>query len=242
MEQRYCRREAWSVTVRPACGEITCTAQTGPTHREQPKRGEAQDPERAAKEAVRRARTKVRRLCCQHGLTRLWTLTLAPAYATHDYTVLGELVRRFQERLRERFPGEPYLIVAELHPEGHGWHLHMLLGRYHPESDITGLWPFGFVSARKIRTKGDGGRREASRRAAHYAAKYIAKATEEVPAGTHRYWRPQGMSVEELHAEVHSSEIHRLLCLYKGSEPVQFLWKSADDPEWRGPPTIMYWW
>lgn len=214
----------------------------GPYDREHVPKGEGADQERAKAESVRRARTMVRRLVCEHGLTRLWTLTLAPEHATHDYTAFGALVRRFQERMSAAFPGEPYLLVAELHPEGHGYHAHMLLGRFHAEAEISSVWTLGFVAGRKIRTKGDGGRREGARRAAHYAAKYIGKCVDDVPVGAHRYWRPQGMAVLVLRAEVDAPEIHRLLTLYAGREPIQFMWRSADDPEWRGPPTMCWWW
>lgn len=245
MKQRYCdgsRQTPWNVTVRPGCGEMSAVLKTPPSPREHVKPGESSDPERSARESVRRASAMVRRLSCEFGLNRLVTLTFAPEHQVADRHALVSVVRSFQERLRKELPDLPYLIVSELHPGGHGYHLHMAIGRYVPKERIADLWGLGFVDVRRIKVKGHSGAREASRRAAHYVAKYIDKAMDEVPPGSHRYWRPQGLVIEEIRAECESADMQAVLALYVRKDRIQWFWTSAGEDDWRGPPCLAWRW
>jgi hypothetical protein len=92
---------------------------------------------------------------------------------------------RWVRRLREAIGVErlPYVLVPEFHKDGHV-HLHALLDRYVPEPVLAATWGLGFVDVRRFR--GSGGR-EAARKAAAYASKYVGKTFAAAGGGRHRY-------------------------------------------------------
>jgi hypothetical protein len=84
----------------------------------------------------------------------------------------------------------PYVVVPELHKDGHV-HLHVLVGFYLEQQRLEQLWPHGFVDSGKARAHGSGAR-EAARKAGAYAAKYLAKAFEDGAPRRHRYEVAEG--------------------------------------------------
>ena len=174
----------WTLTLYPEAGEAggSLSASLGG-------RGLAgrPDPERAAAEAARRARGKVRRYCAANRLNRLGTLTYA-GEGCHDPREVRADVAGFFKRLRAELGGEalPYLWVPEWHPGGHGLHVHFAVGRYVRQSLIRDAWGRGIVH---IKLLGDlpvgSGALEEARLAARYLAKYAGKAVDgERPAGS----------------------------------------------------------
>jgi len=139
--------------------------------------GWSSDPGRAAEEAARRARGKVRRYCAANGLNRFGTLTYR-GEGEHDPVAVRADIRRFFKGLRRGLGGEPfpYLWVPELHKWGHGWHVHFVVGQFVPRGLIESAWGRGFVHIKLIGDLpvGSGVRQEA-RVAARYASKYLSK-------------------------------------------------------------------
>lgn len=107
--------------------------------------GEAEDPERAADEAARRAQGKIRRYCTANGLNRLGTLTYA-GDGNHDPLLLREHMGEFFRSLRASLGGNafPYAWVPEWHKSGHGLHVHFAIGQYVKPSVIDAAWGHGF--------------------------------------------------------------------------------------------------
>jgi hypothetical protein len=103
------------------------------------------DPDRAAAEALRRARAKIRRYCAANRLNRLGTLTYADA--CRDQDALRRDVASFFKGLRRGLGGRPlpYLWVAEEHPGGHGLHAHFAVARFVKRSLIENAWGRGHV-------------------------------------------------------------------------------------------------
>lgn len=122
----------WSFTLCPDAREGGGSFQRGTrTVPEYVARGEARDPERAAAEAGRRARTNLRRYCAANGLNRLGTLTY-PGHGNHDPALLREHLGVFFRELRATTGGKafPYAWVPEWHKTGHGLHAHFVIGQY----------------------------------------------------------------------------------------------------------------
>jgi hypothetical protein len=96
----------------------------------------------------------------------------------------------FVRRLRAELDVEAmaYAVVPEFHADGHV-HLHVLLDRYVPQPTLARAWGRGWVDVRKF--QGSGGR-EAARKAAAYASKYVSKMFDEGVANRHRYEVGQG--------------------------------------------------
>lgn len=69
----------WALTVYPAAGEAGGGFVAARRRHATGVRGQAADPERAAKETARRGRGAVRRYCASNRLNRLGTLTYAGA-------------------------------------------------------------------------------------------------------------------------------------------------------------------
>lgn len=80
----------------------------------------------------------------------------------------------------------PYLSVLELHPGGHGYHVHMLVNAPYISQKVWHhrLWQKGFVSIRRIIATDVVGRRL---RIARYLVKYLRKAVDQVPPNSRRY-------------------------------------------------------
>ena len=131
--------------------------------------GGGADPERAAAEADRRARTKIRRYAVANRLNRFGTLTYA-GQGCHDPTGARWDVGAFFKALRPALGGRsfPYVWVPEWHPGGHGLHVHFAVGRDGAELLIRSTWGRGRVDIRLIGDLpiGSGEREEARSRGA----------------------------------------------------------------------------
>jgi hypothetical protein len=183
-------------TIRPKCREASVTiVRLGP-RAAGVNRGPAADPVRSAAEAGRRAARIVRRVAVEHRMCRLVTLTYRGA-GVHDRRRAVADVQQFVKRLRRRCPRVRYLWVLELHPGGHGWHVHMLTDRYISKSLLADTWGLGFVDARMIRGSGP----TAAKNAGRYAAKYVAKdalTAQGREPRAQRYGRSEGLGITEL--------------------------------------------
>ena len=167
-------RREWQLSLYPQAAEAggcLVTTRSGEAS------GRGADPERAAAEAIRRARAKIRRYGVANRLNRLATLTYAGA-GCHDPGELRRDVGAFFKALRPALGGQalPYVWVPEWHPGGHGLHVHFIVGRYVRQSLIREAWGRGIVHIKLIGDLpvGSGALAEA-RRAAGYLCKYIGK-------------------------------------------------------------------
>ncbi len=93
--------------------------------------------ERAAEEAARRARGKIRRYAAANRLNRLGTLTYR-GEGCHDPVALRAHLGGFFRELRDQLDagGFAYLWVPQWHPGGHGLHAHFAVGRFVPRRVI----------------------------------------------------------------------------------------------------------
>lgn len=210
-------------------------------------RGEARDPERAAAEAGRRARSKLRRYCAANKLNRLGTLTYR-GDGNHDPALLRDHLGDFFRQLRGRLGGKPlpYAWVPEWHKSGHGLHAHFAVGRYLKRKGIEAAWGHGFVHIKLIGglPVGSGALTEA-RIAATYLSKYVAKTFSDAQAremGLHRYDVAQGFQPKTLRLSGTSAQAVLVAASeVMGGEPTT-RWSSLESPEWQGAPAIWAQW
>jgi len=229
---------AWTVTAYPAAKEAVVSVQ--PTER--PPRSPSDKPvdhERAEYEARRRATTKVRRLCVENGLDRLWTLTYRVEPAGDEQVKRD--VGVFMEKMRERFPRWAYLYVVEHGSKSGRLHAHFATNAFVPKSAVAACWPHGFVDGRRLTS----GRAGDARAAATYLAKYVSK-----PDGELRHRRRSGRRyvpglmlkhtvVRILVRSEHHAEV--VLAEMMGGAP-NYVWRSCSAEDWRGPPCTVAWW
>jgi len=117
-------------------------------------------------------------------LSRLLTLTVDPSRvvdreAAHEE--IGEAWNRLKSFLESRYGSFSYIWVREEQENGYP-HLHVLVSRFLPHSEVAAAWSRtgmgDVVDLRKVE----------ARKAGHYIAKYLAKdAMATMPSGTHRY-------------------------------------------------------
>lgn len=201
-------------------------------------KGQAVDPARAAAESAARAGRIVRRLAVEHSLTRLVTLTYRGA-GQHNRDDVVKDVQHFVKRLRRRVKVR-YVWVLELHPGGHGWHVHMLLDRYVSKGLLGEVWGHGFVDARMIR----GPKGEAAKSAGRYAAKYLAKDAQTAQGrqpGQQRYGRSEGLGITEHRCYVGTFVTG--FTFVRSIVPRALEWfDCASLPRWTGPPCLVTSW
>lgn len=182
----------------------------------------------------RRARGRVRRYAIANRCTRLATFT----YAEEQWS--ARKVKRDWARLardlKGRWPDLAWVRVLELHPGGHGLHLHAGLSRYVPKAELAAMWGHGLVDVRKLRTKRGGG--EDARQAARYLAKYATKAAEADP-GEHAYEVAQGHqpATISLRGWDRQDAWERVIRSMGGEVP-SYQWDSGQVTDWRGPPVV----
>lgn len=103
MEGNKGPQPGWWLSLYPAAGEGGgCFVSSWAPGREYVARGKGSDPVRAAEEAGRRARARLRRYCAANGLNRLGTLTYA-GEGCHDTAQVRSDVARFFRYLRAGF-------------------------------------------------------------------------------------------------------------------------------------------
>jgi len=209
--------------------------------------GCAGEPARAAEEAARRARKKLRRYAVANGLNRLGTLTYGPPRCT-DPREVREHVGLFFRQLREGLGGQrlPYVWVPELHKDGVHFHVHFAVGRFVRQDLIKTTWGRGFVGIKRIGNMPVGsGRWEQARRNAGYLSKYVSKTFTEPglrPPGMHRYEVAQGFQPKETRLTGCSvQDVLDQASDLMGSTHV-YLWSSAEKEDWQGPPSIWARW
>ena len=211
--------------------------------------GPAADPERAALEASRRARGRLRRYCAANGLNRLGTLTYRPP-GCHDPRQARADAGRFFRRLRAGLGGDPfpYVWVPEWHKTDHGMHLHFAVGRFVPRSEIAEAWGHGFVHIKLLSgTPSGAGTWGEARRAAGYLSKYVAKTFGEDdqhkrPRGLHRFDVAQEFSSRAVRLYGDSpGEVVREASRLMGGWPAT-VWTSGQVEGWQGPPALWLQW
>ena len=235
-------RAFWGLNLFPNAAEAGgCLRLVGPRS----SGGFGADPDRAAAEAARRARTTVRRYTVANRLNRHGTLTYAEA--CFDGEGVREDVGAFFRGLRPALSGKPlpYVWVPEWHPGGHGLHVHFAVGRYVPQPLIRDVWARGHVFIKLIGDLPVGsGSLEESRIAAGYLCKYIGKGFEDERrrAGLHRYDVAQGFQPERVQFRGKSvDDVLAQASARMGREP-QTVWLSSDVEDWHGPPSCWASW
>lgn len=243
-------RPGWWLSLYPQAGEGGgCFVSSRPPQRSYVARGRAADPERAALEAGRRAKGRVRRYCAANGLNRLGTLTYR-GEGCHDPRELRAHVGEFFRDLRDGLGKDalPYLWVPEWHKTDHGLHVHFAVGQYVPRRLIEEAWGRGFVHIKLLGDLAVGsGTWEEARRAAGYLSKYVTKTFTD-PAtrvlGLHRYDVAQGFQP----IKVRLWGTHADSVIDQASEMLEArpsrVWRSGDEieVEWHGPPAIWAQW
>jgi hypothetical protein len=202
--------------------------------------------ERAAEEAARRARAKIRRYAAANRLNRLGTLTYR-GEGCHDPVALRTHLASFFRELRGGI-GEgrfAYLWVPQWHPGGHGLHAHFAVGRFVPRRLIERSWGHGFVHIKLLDglPVGSGALAEA-RLAARYLARYVGRDVESERrlAGLHRYEVAQGFQPAKVECYGASAEdVIDRASGYMGSSPER-VWLSSSVEGWRGPPACWAQW
>jgi hypothetical protein len=234
----------WVLTVYPTAGEAGgsfCYADRRPGPG-----GGAPDPERAAVEAARRARTKVRRYCAANRLNRLGTLTYR-GVGCHDPREFREHVGLFFRQLRGDLGrgALPYLWVPEWH-KTHGLHGHFAVGRYVPRSLIAAAWGRGFINIKLLGDPAVGsGALEEARLAARYLAKYVGKAFDAARiASLHRYEVAQGFQPASVQVNGRTiDEAIEAACAAMGGRYPQRVSRSEEVAEWSPkPPSVWLSW
>jgi hypothetical protein len=187
----------------------------------------------------------LRRYCTANVLNRHATLTYA-APGCDDPAVLRSDVAAFFRQLRaELGTAFAYAWVPEWHPGGHGYHVHVALGRYVPRGTIGRAWGHGFFWIKLIGDlpTGSGSRREA-RVVAGYLAKYVGKAFEDDrrPLGRHRYEVAQGFQPERVECYgISAADVVERASGVMGSKPER-VWLSSSVEGWHGPPACWAQW
>lgn len=197
----------------------------------------AADPLAGADRArsARRARGRLRRYLVTNGCNKLWTLTYR-GQGQHDRRQVVRDVQAFGRRLRSEYPGTAWAYVLELHPGGHGWHVHFSTGRYLDVYRVRRMWPHG---ERVDVTRFRGGRREQARGVARYLSKYIAKELGEgLEAGEHSYEVAQGHRPigRRVYAFGDRETARAMLVAAFWGEVPGYEWSSGDSEDWTGPP------
>src|SRR5713226_940315 len=183
----------WALSLYPEAGEGGgCLS----TRRSAIPTGNRPNAARAAEEAGRRARAKIRRYAAANKLNRLGTLTYR-GEGCHEPLLLREHLAGFFRELRDGLDSGrfPYVWVPQWHPGGHGLHAHFAVGRFVPRTLIARAWGHGFVHIKLLDGLPVGsGELAESRLAARYLARYVGREMEDARrlAGLHRYEVAQG--------------------------------------------------
>lgn len=236
----------WRLVVYPEAGEAGGQLYVPGRRRRQSGFSKAADPERAMREANRRARAKVRRYCAANRLNQLGTLTYASA--CEDAKAVRDDMGQFFVDLRDLLGGKPmpYLWVPEWHPGGHGLHAHFVVARYVKRGLIEEAWGKGIVHIKLIGDLpvGSGTLAEA-RKAARYVAPYTAKSADDAdrPAGLHRYevgqgFQPKKVTVAGWTVEHAAGSASRM---FGGTVPAAS-WTSDEQEDWDAPASCWFAW
>jgi hypothetical protein len=201
---------------------------------------------RAAEEAGRRARAKIRRYAAANRRHRLGTLTYR-GEGCFDTVRLRSDLGEFFRALRAGLDAGPlpYVWVPQWHPGGHGLHAHFAVGRFVPRKLIERSWGNGFVHIKLLDglPVGSGALAEA-RLAARYLARYVGRDLDDARrlVGLHRYEVAQGFQPAKIECYGSSAEdVIARASGYMGSAPER-VWLSSSVEGWRGPPACWAQW
>ena len=186
----------------------------------------------------RRAITECRRFVVANGLTKMWTFTFKEEH--WDKAEVKRLMNDFFQRWR-KLEGKPfpYLYVLELHPGGHGYHVHVAVPgwMFTDFFQLRRVWGHGRIRFDK-RKRETGGPRDASRRLALYLVKYITKGFEDSHEfGEHRYERAEDFPVVVTRRRFSTFKEMKDYLLYFASESFTIVWSDYEVDAWSGPPT-----
>jgi hypothetical protein len=237
------REVLWALSLYPDAGEgggcLSVARRVLPS-------GGPPNVERAAEEAGRRARAKIRRYAAANRLNRLGTLTYR-GDGCHDPIRLRDDLAGFFRELRAGLAAGrfPYVWVPQWHPGGHGLHAHFAVGRFIQRTLIERSWEHGFVHIKLLDglPVGSGTLGEA-RLAARYLARYVGREMEDARrlAGLHRYEVAQGFQPAKIECYGSSAEdVIERASGYMGSAPER-VWLSSSVEGWRGPPACWAQW
>ena len=118
----------------------------------------------------------VRQFCVRWSLTKMWTFTFKTAQ--WDKKLVKSHMNAFLMRWRMLNGGKPfpYVYVIELHPEGHGYHVHVGVpgGMFTDFFQLRRVWGHGRIRFDQ-NSRHSGESRNDARRLAIYLSKYLAK-------------------------------------------------------------------
>lgn len=237
------------VSVWPECGEATAVMVSPPGLGDglSPwmQLSEEQRARLNAEKSLHRSKSAARRYAVANRLTKNWTLTFAGAGVFSRRFVVRR-VNRFLTTLRhdlgERFP---YLYVIELHPGGHGYHVHLLLdSRFISKHKMQRLWG-GIVHFSEHRKRGN--QRQSARQQARIAVGYLMKylSKDWTPgSGEHRYERSTGFNGEKRQRwfSTFGQAMAWVRSVRGPDQPVLESFDSRAWEEWFGPPVMWVAW
>ncbi len=195
------------------------------------------------KRAHRRAVKSVRQYCVRWGLTKMWTFTFKEAQ--WDKNQVKAHMNSFLMRWRTLNGGKafPYLYVLELHPKGHGYHVHVAVpgGMFTDFFQLRRTWGHGRIRFDE-NNRHSGESRNDARRLAVYLSKYLAKDLNgDHVHGEHRYEPAQGFDVQTTRRwfTTFREAVEYLSHRVTGERFVE-VWSDYEVEGWPGPPTWLF--
>jgi len=201
--------------------------------------------ERASKNlerANKRARVALRRYCIKNELQKMLTFTYAePAWnrgeVKHD---MNQLFVRWRHLKHDK--AFPYAYVLELHPMGHGLHVHAAVPLHFIDKHwLQETWGFGIVHYRDPKPLRETSSRERSRRLSGYLAKYVSKdLSKDRALNEQRYSVAQNFNVQIKRASF-SSLVKAIEWIFGAKDELfEQVWSYNDDIDWDGPPVWVF--
>ena len=206
--------------------------------------------QRSKSEAARRARCRVRRICRSYNLSVMVTLTF-PGDGIHDYDLALRYVQDFiHDHGMIIHLGGMWLAVPKLHPNGHGCHWHILVSRRFKKSELVKLWNEWTLYLGRKGVVPSGGAKfvridveefENAGHASAYAAKYVGKSFDR---DSEMKYRKRYLSKKKADVAVQEGGAW---CLDEVREFISahidgYVYDSAQDEEWQGPPMVWTSW
>jgi hypothetical protein len=280
--QSYTSLQDVVVKIFPSCGEATAAFVPMKMHSKVPdllalpsKWSELAQESRDdsnSRRGTTRSRVKMRQYMVHNRLVKMWVLTFVGEglHGITGYLQAQLEVAAFMKRLRrDFFRGKPfpYLWAIEPHPQGHGWHVNLMLQNVFikksefqrcwqsSESRINGnVWFTDFTVDRedwlgrsiggKRGKTAPAGSRTAAKLAASYASKYIGKDLHDgsdIPAGAHRYEVAQGFQPVPVIARFETFEQAAWFVLgHPSMGSLEWFSRSCDWDDWDGPPVQLF--
>jgi hypothetical protein len=200
---------------------------------------QAQNEKRAHQRAVK----TVRQFCVRWSLTKMWTFTFKDEQ--WDRGEVKAYMNEFLIRWRILNGGKPfpYLYVLELHPEGHGYHVHVAVpgGFFTDFFQLRRVWGHGRIRF-DANNRHSGESRNDARRLATYLSKYLSKDLGgDHQRGEHRYEPAQGFEVQTTRRWFPTFRAAVSFLRYGvAGETFVEVWSDYEIDAWLGPPTWLY--